>query len=218
MISRKGAAPWGKQVRLSSWADMGLNPLVSLTRCFILGKDWVPLSFSFLLGKEGIRTSTLKIQNQWLSAATQSRCGCVWLWISGINLCEYDFHAFRAFMLFTLLSCFLQERFQVKNPPHTYIQKLKGYLDPAVTRKVRWMCFHCVLSLPGLSLAGTILVPWRRPSFLSVINSAGASGETILELLEPDNMKRQREKSSSLENVFKSSFLRWESCTSMVIE
>ncbi|XP_030891145.1 formin-like protein 2 [Leptonychotes weddellii] len=27
------------------------------------------------------------------------------------------------------------ERFQVKNPPHTYIQKLKGYLDPAVTRK-----------------------------------------------------------------------------------
>ncbi|OCT61067.1 hypothetical protein XELAEV_18047096mg [Xenopus laevis] len=28
-----------------------------------------------------------------------------------------------------------QERFQVKNPPHTYIQKLKGYLDPAVPRK-----------------------------------------------------------------------------------
>uniref|UniRef100_A0A8C7FKY4 Formin like 2 n=1 Tax=Oncorhynchus kisutch TaxID=8019 RepID=A0A8C7FKY4_ONCKI len=28
-----------------------------------------------------------------------------------------------------------QERFQVKNPPHTYIQKLRGYLDPAVTRK-----------------------------------------------------------------------------------
>ncbi|XP_054642397.1 formin-like protein 2 isoform X4 [Dunckerocampus dactyliophorus] len=28
-----------------------------------------------------------------------------------------------------------QERFQVKNPPHTYIQKLKSYLDPAVTRK-----------------------------------------------------------------------------------
>lgn len=64
------------------------------------------------------------------------------------------------------------------------------------------------------SLAGTILVPWRRPSFLSGINSADASGETILELLEPDNMKRQRKKSSSLENVFKSSFLRWESCTS----
>uniref|UniRef100_A0A7N6A8S5 Formin-like 2b n=1 Tax=Anabas testudineus TaxID=64144 RepID=A0A7N6A8S5_ANATE len=32
-----------------------------------------------------------------------------------------------------------QERFQVKNPPHTYIQKLRGFLDPAVTRKVRWM-------------------------------------------------------------------------------
>uniref|UniRef100_A0A669BMS5 Formin-like 2b n=1 Tax=Oreochromis niloticus TaxID=8128 RepID=A0A669BMS5_ORENI len=30
-----------------------------------------------------------------------------------------------------------QERFQVKNPPHTYIQKLRGFLDPAVTRKVR---------------------------------------------------------------------------------
>ncbi|CAM4679010.1 unnamed protein product [Leuciscus chuanchicus] len=28
------------------------------------------------------------------------------------------------------------ERFQVKNPPHTYIQKLRGYLDPRVTRKV----------------------------------------------------------------------------------
>uniref|UniRef100_A0A8C1FJ00 Formin-like 3 n=2 Tax=Cyprinus carpio TaxID=7962 RepID=A0A8C1FJ00_CYPCA len=28
-----------------------------------------------------------------------------------------------------------QERFQVKNPPHTYIQKLRGYLDPRVTRK-----------------------------------------------------------------------------------
>lgn len=33
------------------------------------------------------------------------------------------------------LLCF-QERFQVKNPPHTYIQKLRGYLDPGVTRKV----------------------------------------------------------------------------------
>lgn len=31
----------------------------------------------------------------------------------------------------------LQERFQVKNPPHTYIQKLRGYLDPGVTRKVQ---------------------------------------------------------------------------------
>ncbi|KAI9530390.1 Formin-like protein 2 [Dissostichus eleginoides] len=29
-----------------------------------------------------------------------------------------------------------QERFQVKNPPHTYLQKLRSYLDPAVTRKV----------------------------------------------------------------------------------
>lgn len=30
-----------------------------------------------------------------------------------------------------------QERFQVKNPPHTYIQKLQSFLDPSVTRKVR---------------------------------------------------------------------------------
>ncbi|KAK1789257.1 hypothetical protein P4O66_014876 [Electrophorus voltai] len=28
-----------------------------------------------------------------------------------------------------------QERFQVKNPPHTYILKVKSYLDPAVPRK-----------------------------------------------------------------------------------
>uniref|UniRef100_A0A9J8CZD0 Formin-like 2b n=2 Tax=Cyprinus carpio TaxID=7962 RepID=A0A9J8CZD0_CYPCA len=28
-----------------------------------------------------------------------------------------------------------QERFQVKNPPHTYIQKLRSFLDPAATRK-----------------------------------------------------------------------------------
>lgn len=59
-----------------------------------------------------------------------------------------DCHAFVPVMLFTLLLCFLQERFQVKNPPHTYIQKLKGYLDPAVTRKVRWICFHSLLLLP----------------------------------------------------------------------
>uniref|UniRef100_A0A803TLP0 Formin like 3 n=1 Tax=Anolis carolinensis TaxID=28377 RepID=A0A803TLP0_ANOCA len=32
-----------------------------------------------------------------------------------------------------------QERFQVKNPPHTYIQKLKSFLDPGVTRKVIYM-------------------------------------------------------------------------------
>ncbi|XP_054470740.1 formin-like protein 2 isoform X2 [Anoplopoma fimbria] len=28
-----------------------------------------------------------------------------------------------------------QERFQVKNPPHAYLQKLRSYLDPAVPRK-----------------------------------------------------------------------------------
>ncbi|EPQ14616.1 Formin-like protein 3 [Myotis brandtii] len=31
-----------------------------------------------------------------------------------------------------------QERFQVKNPPHTYIQKLQSFLDPSVTRKVNY--------------------------------------------------------------------------------
>ncbi|XP_040395630.1 formin-like protein 3 isoform X5 [Cygnus olor] len=30
-----------------------------------------------------------------------------------------------------------QERFQVKSPPHAYIQKLQSFLDPGVTRKVR---------------------------------------------------------------------------------
>uniref|UniRef100_A0A4W4FRI1 Formin-like 2a n=1 Tax=Electrophorus electricus TaxID=8005 RepID=A0A4W4FRI1_ELEEL len=34
-----------------------------------------------------------------------------------------------------------QERFQVKNPPHTYILKVKSYLDPAVPRKVSPDCF-----------------------------------------------------------------------------
>lgn len=38
--------------------------------------------------------------------------------------------------LTVLFSFFQQERFQVKNPPHTYLQKLRSYLDPAVTRKV----------------------------------------------------------------------------------
>uniref|UniRef100_A0A663EI28 Formin like 3 n=1 Tax=Aquila chrysaetos chrysaetos TaxID=223781 RepID=A0A663EI28_AQUCH len=30
-----------------------------------------------------------------------------------------------------------QERFQVKSPPHAYIQKLRSFLEPGVTRKVR---------------------------------------------------------------------------------
>lgn len=40
------------------------------------------------------------------------------------------------FLLLTALFLLWQERFQVKNPPHTYLQKLRSYLDPAVTRKV----------------------------------------------------------------------------------
>lgn len=73
---------------------------------------------------------------------------CVWsrvmtrLWFMWLT--EVVLHTVSA-MYLTL--CFLQERFQVKNPPHTYIQKLKGYLDPAVTRKVRWMCFRSWLLL-----------------------------------------------------------------------
>lgn len=46
---------------------------------------------------------------------------------------------------------YLQERFQVKNPPHTYIQKLRGYLDPGVTRKVgqcKWPV-ECSVHLKG---------------------------------------------------------------------
>jgi len=30
----------------------------------------------------------------------------------------------------------------VKNPPHTYIQKLRSFLDPAVTRKVSSFMLH----------------------------------------------------------------------------
>lgn len=33
--------------------------------------------------------------------------------------------------------CPPQERFQVKSPPHAYIQKLRSFLEPGVTRKVR---------------------------------------------------------------------------------
>lgn len=49
-----------------------------------------------------------------------------------------------------LLFFFWQERFQVKNPPHTYLQKLRSYLDPAVTRKVRALVNIAILFLlPG---------------------------------------------------------------------
>uniref|UniRef100_A0A8C3KPW6 Formin like 3 n=1 Tax=Calidris pygmaea TaxID=425635 RepID=A0A8C3KPW6_9CHAR len=46
-----------------------------------------------------------------------------------------------------------QERFQVKSPPHTYIQKLRSFLEPGVTRKVRgwgslWGCV-CVFQTEG---------------------------------------------------------------------
>uniref|UniRef100_A0AAQ5Y1U3 Formin-like 2a n=1 Tax=Amphiprion ocellaris TaxID=80972 RepID=A0AAQ5Y1U3_AMPOC len=42
-----------------------------------------------------------------------------------------------------------QERFQVKNPPHTYLQKLRSYLDPAVTRKVSALANICWMSWLG---------------------------------------------------------------------
>lgn len=85
-----------------------------------------------------------------------------------------DCHAFTHIILFTLFLCFLQERFQVKNPPHTYIQKLKGYLDPAVTRKVRGIYFHFLLPFP---IRERNPLHWR-PSFLCIIASARASRKT----------------------------------------
>lgn len=33
----------------------------------------------------------------------------------------------------------------MKNPPHTYLQKLRSYLDPAVTRKVSALAKHAIL-------------------------------------------------------------------------
>lgn len=58
------------------------------------------------------------------------------------------------FSIFVFCS-FLQERFQVKNPPHTYLQKLRSYLDPAVTRKVSGLaktCFPVPLAVSALWL------------------------------------------------------------------
>lgn len=76
-----------------------------------------------------------------------------------VLICLYiaDCHAFIHAMLFTLFLCYLQERFQVKNPPHTYIQKLKGYLDPAVTRKVSGVYFHFLLPLPHERAESSVL-------------------------------------------------------------
>lgn len=54
----------------------------------------------------------------------------------------------------------LQERFQVKNPPHTYLQKLRSYLDPAVTRKVSGTADMLSLShWPGCSTAAAFPSP-----------------------------------------------------------
>ncbi|XP_038020156.1 formin-like protein 3 isoform X5 [Motacilla alba alba] len=54
-----------------------------------------------------------------------------------------------------------QERFQVKSPPHAYIQKLRSFLEPGVTRKVRgW-------GLGGLGGAlGGLGEPWGHGSAL----------------------------------------------------
>nr|XP_009935398.1 PREDICTED: formin-like protein 2 [Opisthocomus hoazin] len=76
-----------------------------------------------------------------------------------------------------------QERFQVKNPPHTYIQKLKGYLDPAVTRKV-----------------SSVRFPLARPSFLREdapgLNFGCILGRQLQQPLKHTN-KRQRGRSRS---------------------
>lgn len=77
----------------------------------------------------------------------------------------------------------------MKNPPHTYLQKLRGYLDPAVTRKVsaptsRLSCsitrsFHCCgfsvplwprVSYPGFpSCWGNIAHKARREGLRTVV-------------------------------------------------
>lgn len=64
----------------------------------------------------------------------------------------------------------LQERFQVKNPPAAYIQKLKSYLETGgVSRKVAadWM--------PNLG----VFVPLSLCSFPPHFASTGAAGETV---------------------------------------
>lgn len=76
------------------------------------------------------------------------------------------------------------------------------------------------------SLASRILLHWRRPPFLSVTASARASRrKNNLELLELDNMKRQR-KPSSFENVSKnfpgmgvlSPWLLWSHCPFVITQ
>ncbi|RLV84507.1 hypothetical protein DV515_00016158 [Chloebia gouldiae] len=49
-----------------------------------------------------------------------------------------------------------QERFQVKSPPHAYIQKLRSFLEPGVTRKVGgWGLWGC---LGGFGGHGSVLL------------------------------------------------------------
>uniref|UniRef100_A0A8D3BXM1 Formin-like 2b n=1 Tax=Scophthalmus maximus TaxID=52904 RepID=A0A8D3BXM1_SCOMX len=56
-----------------------------------------------------------------------------------------------------------QERFQVKNPPHTYIQKLRGFLDPGVTRKFRRRVQESTQSLRELEISlRTNHIGWVR--------------------------------------------------------
>lgn len=61
----------------------------------------------------------------------------------------------------------------MKNPPHTYIQKLKGYLDPAVTRKVSSVLFP--LACP--SVHGEDAPRVRVPSCLCVKVSEKSLGD-----------------------------------------
>ncbi|KAJ7417682.1 formin-like protein 2 [Pitangus sulphuratus] len=94
-----------------------------------------------------------------------------------------------------------QERFQVKNPPHTYIQKLKGYLDPAVTRKKSMaepLGFNPVgHQLTSCGTAGRAsgkqqkeaaeqILPWTGSALSSTIPALCCQKEALQENADPD--------------------------------
>lgn len=112
-----------------------------------------------------------------------------------------DCRAFVAFMLFTLT--FVLPAGTIpgeESSPHLYskAQRLPG---SSCNQEGKMDLFP--LRVVPSSLASRILLHWRRPPFLSVTASARASRrKNNLELLELDNMKRQR-KPSSFENVSK---------------
>lgn len=77
----------------------------------------------------------------------------------------------------------------MKNPPHTYIQKLKGYLDPAVTRKVRSVLFP--LACP--SFLGEDGPRVRVPSCLCVKGPRKVSEKSLGEVTNCREKQREME-------------------------